>query len=177
MNQPEYIIPDEFADIATEMSTALALSGPAVGPVNYQFGYIKELDNTLKEMLKPKETRPLAFPVMFLEMPFTISRNRGEVYGRIPSFRIILLANTDVKYTAKQRLDLVYKPILFPVYRELLKAIADSPAFTTDGPDRIVNTVTDQHYWGSSQSSQLTHPVDARIVTISDLIVRNNFNC
>ena len=70
-----------------------------------------------------------------------------------------------------------YKPIIYPIKRELLNQLDLSVAFNTNGISTIKHIEEDRFYWGESQQSVLTNPVDCTIVTIKDLVLANNPNC
>jgi len=173
MNAPEYIIVDEVGTIATSVKTELTL------PVlNYQYGYVDELNEMLTQWAKDPASVSLKFPILWLEQPFTVVRTKpGEtIYGTV-DIRLFIIMQTDQNYKAAQRVTLVYKPIIWPIYRSLMKQIDLSLAFTTQSKDQIPHTFSDRYYWGADTEKIFGDKVDCSIVSIFGIPISNNANC
>ena len=95
-------------------------------PVNFIWGdsaYIREYLLTLK---KSSVTAPYRFPLIGLYSPFDERKNNGVVSA---SVSLILAVNTLAGYTNEQRLDVSFKEVLRPLYKDFLKALEDCRAF------------------------------------------------
>lgn len=173
MNNPEYILVDELAAVAAAVKTELAL------PVlNYKYGYIDELNEMMLQWAKDPTSVVLKFPILWLEQPYIIDRRlRGEtVYGKV-NLRLFIIQQTDANYKAIDRMTNVYKPIIYPIYRSLLKQIDLSLAFTTQSKDQIAHSFSDRYYWGKDTEALFGDKVDCSIVSITELLISNNPNC
>lgn len=173
MNAPEYIVVDELGAVAAKVKDNLGLAA-----LNYQYGYIKELNETLQQWAKNSTTAPLKFPLVYVEQPFNVNRgSTAAFFGTIDVIRIFIIKDTRPNWKAKERMDNNFKPLILPIYRQLLVELDMSTAFHTQGVERIQHTVQDRYYWGEAQASVLDDAVDCAIVTIRNLQVANNPNC
>jgi len=173
MNTPEYIVVEQLGLVVAEIKGTLEL------PVlNYQYGYIKELDETLRQWGTNSVDAVQRFPLVYVEQPFRLIRGESAAYyARIELLRIFIMQSTQITYKASERMQFNYKPIIYPIKRELLNQLDLSVAFNTNGISTIKHIEEDRFYWGESQQSVLTNPVDCTIVTIKDLVLANNPNC
>lgn len=176
MNNPEYIVTDEFGTLVTAVKATLGL------PVlNYQFGYRRELDETLMQWAQNPEFSALKFPLVFLEQPFTIRRGVNGMYGLLDNASIFILNETAKDKKAAQRMEDNFKPILNPIYRELLNQINNSGVFTSasgrPGDTNIQHEVTDIYYWEGIAQQFLTDAVDAKVISRLQLNIYDNENC
>lgn len=165
MNDPEYIIVDEFgikdsndqltSGILYEVKTALDL------PVlNYQYGYREELNKTLINYSKSPEFASKKFPLVWLVQPFSISRGEIGWYGTMQDLSIVIINASEVNVRAQQRMENNFKPILYPIYRELLNQIVLSLAFDESVVEKMSHKVIDRYYWGEAQQSVLNDVID-----------------
>ena len=172
MNAPEYIVVDELKTVSTETQTALSLTN-----LNYQYGYMKELNETLQEWDKNVEDRPKRFPLIWAEQPFNIIKGEsGAYWGRIELLRVFFMVHTEINLKAEDRMTQKYKQVLYPIVREWLTQLDYSLAFHTEGVQKLRHIQQDVYYWGN-QENVLTNPVDCVILTIRDLLIANNPNC
>nr|MBA3971805.1 hypothetical protein [Bacteroidota bacterium] len=76
MNDPEYILVDEMDTLVASVKAELSL------PVlNYQYGYLRELQETLIEYSKTIQYSALKYPLVWLVQPFTVDRTNGDYFG------------------------------------------------------------------------------------------------
>lgn len=171
MNNPEYILVDEFAAIASAVKAALGL------PVlNYQFGYVKVLNQTLAKWSQTIENAVNKYPLIWLAQPFTVNRDLFAWYGTIPVLKIFIIEKSDSNLTNEQRMDLKFRPVIYPIYRQLLKQLDLSPVFDTGKNVMSVET-TDRFFWGENQQTVLDDIVDCMEVSLQGLKINNNQNC
>lgn len=172
MNAPEYIVVDELGTVTASTKTALPLT-----VLNYQYGYIKELNETLQEWDKDPANRAVRFPLTWIEQPMNIiCGESGAYWGRIELLRVFFMLNTVPNKKAPQRMTDSFKAVLYPLKREWLNQLDLSIAFHTDGIQKLKHIEQDVYYWGD-QANVLTNPVDCHIITIRDLLIANNPNC
>jgi len=171
MNEPEYILTDEIGIVASNTKVSLAL------PVlNYQYGFIEELNETLKQMEADPAKFESKFPLVWLQEPFTISRGKSGIFGST-DVNIFIINSTTKTWKAEERMANNYVPILYPIYRALLKEIAISSAFADTIDINLSHTVTKGYYWGEAQKSVLNDAVDCLKIGSLKLNINNNFNC
>lgn len=172
MNNPEYILVDEMGVIVEAVRTALAL------PVlNYQYGYITELNQTLADMNSDPINRSQKFPLVWLMQPYTIIRGESGYFGKLNNGRFIIIQESLDSMKANERMTANYKPVIYPIYREILKQIANSTVFIDYLVENIVHQVTDRYYWGEAQQSVFNDIVDAMDISGLQLKISDNPNC
>lgn len=170
MNNPEYILTDELETIVTAVKTALGIS-----VLNYQYGYLPELNETLKQMEGDPAKFAGKFPLVWLAEPYEIARNTTGIYG-IANPDIFIFMATDKTYKAKDRMNNVYKPVLYPVYRELLNQIVLSPVFQHPLVSDIKHTVRKGYYW-DEQRQVFNDAVDCLKISGLSLRINDKQNC
>lgn len=171
MNNPEYIPVDIFSEIVANVQTALVLE-----TLNYQYGYITELNETLQSWNKTPEFASKRFPLVYLVQPFPITRGLSGFYGKAVFNLFVINTTTKIKKAADRMTD-NFKPVIYPIYRELLNQIDLHEAFSTQGVPSIVHNFTDNYYWGEKQQSVLNDIVDCSQISGLTLMINNNSNC
>lgn len=188
MDSPEFILVDVFgtknaddqliSGILYEVKEALNLD-----VLNYQYGYVTELNETLKQWSDTKTFSELKFPLVWLAQPFTISRGKLGFYGSVDDLRIFIINETTPDLKATQRMEGNYKTVIYPIYRELMNQLAIHPAFSnpTSGimttPQTFQHNFTDRYYWGEAQQSVLNDVVDCSEISGLKIDIHHNHNC
>lgn len=181
MNNPEYILVDVFGTkdnkdqltggVLHQVKVALNLS-----VLNYQYGYITELNETLAQWNKNPDFAPLKFPLVWLAQPFTINRTNDGYYGSVEDLRIFIIYGTTKDLKAYQRMDQNFKTVIYPIYRELVNQLENHPAIVRELAGRK-HKFTDRYYWGEQQQSVLNDVVDCSEIRNLQLKIHNNQNC
>lgn len=170
MNNPEYILTDEMRTIVAAVKTALALT-----VLNYQHGYVRELDETLKQWEADPASFDKKYPLVYLFEPFTETRSTYAYWSDVKDMKLFILYGTAQTLKADERMTDVFKTILLPIYRELIKQIDKSKVFVNQ--KTVFHNKTNLYYWGENQQSVLTDPVDCIEISSLQLKVKNNPNC
>jgi hypothetical protein len=172
MNNPEYILVDEMGVIVNEVQAALSM------PVlNYQYGYIKELNETLIQWSKSESFASEKFPLVYMEQPFNIARGSSAgFFGTAEVIRLFIMNETKKEWKAKDRMTNNFKPVIHPIVREILKQIDISVVFHTQSAEMIEHTFTDRYFFGEAMSF-LVDAIDCSILTLRKLVIANNPNC
>src|SRR5574343_319046 len=107
---------DVFSTVTAAVKSALSLS-----VLHYEYGHPIEIINTLTRMSQDK------YPMicLFLDTDETMGRDAG-MQSEYQNVHLIIANSTLKDYTASQRATLVFKPILYPIYFQLLKSVAGS---------------------------------------------------
>lgn len=171
MNNPAYILVDVLGDVTAAVKLALNL------PVlNYQYGYISELNETLSQWSKSQTFQGQRFPLIWVAQPFTINRNQpAGLYGSVEGLKIAVVVDSNKTLKARDRMEQKFRPILYPIYQELMNQLNMHEAISYDASRR--HKITDRYYWGAEQQSTLTDVVDCLILDQVQIIVNNNSNC
>lgn len=174
-----------MATIATATETAILPTIQAVDPLvtclNYQFGHLREIIETLKQQDKSPTEMYKKYPLvaLFLDFPERFGNSGGYPGEVVLQMAICYPTRPNIK--TSERYENSIKPILLPIYYELMKQIDASGAFVTHSSDYMQHTRT-EHPFGSKNDitdmsgNILADYVDA--VLITGLTLTNNFpNC
>lgn len=181
MNNPEYILTDVFKGLAANATVNLASVLAAISAsaqVNFFYGYVTELNTTLDQLSKSAPGVVKKYPFIWLEQPYTVNRGIANWYGST-TLRLFLVMESNVNYKAADRMQKVYKPILYPIYRELMKQIHESPVFISPGLDRIPHLKTDYYYFSdpTGKKAVFSDVVDCLCISGLKLNINSNPNC
>lgn len=176
MNNPEYILTDEMETIVAATKTALNDPEGTFPVLNYQFGYIEELNETLKQMEGNPNQFDKKFPLIWLAEPFTIKRGITGIFGTA-EVDLFIINTTNTTWKARERMDNNYKPVLLPIYRELLYQLILSVVFDIQSIDKLPHTLTKGYYWGENQQTVLNDSVDCLKIGRLFLPIHNKQEC
>ena len=171
-----------MADVVTAMSAkvlpVIQEAQPAIVQINYQFGHLKELIATMQEWEKAPSFQPKKYPLVALLMNFNEKMGNSGYVGEC-TLEIIIAYPTDPLLKADARYTQTFEPILLPIYHGLLQAIESSPAFVTQGVNKIIHNKMDCPYYGKgglgdTQGNVFADCIDA--IDISNLQLKINFS-
>ena len=143
----DIIIVKEIEKIVEKTNTALAAkSFPYT--VYYDYGHPKEINNRLKEKSESvdDDLRDTKFPLIILLTDIPINRNITGMYGTA-RLRFLICNFTDENYTAQQRTDLNFIPILHPIKTAFIDQIEKHGQFVFEEEPTFIET--DCYYYGS----------------------------
>jgi hypothetical protein len=144
--------------------------------INYQFGYLIELQQTIADWGKTNEFARKKYPLIWLRQPVTITRDSSGYYGKVENLSLFIIVSTDPRLKATERMETVFKPIIYPIYRKVLQAIdllSDKIQMEYFRP----HTITDRYYWGDAQKQEVGDAVDCLEISQLKFIIENNQNC
>lgn len=168
-NDPEYFLVDDIGTLIGLVKSELEL------PVlEYRFGYLKELNQTLQQMNESPEHAFAKYPLAWVLQPFKIQRGISGFYGVTSDLRIFIINQSNKEAKAPERMESNFKPIIYPIYRELLKQIDISINFSTQGIPSIKHSLIDR-YW--IRDLGLDDTVDCLEINGLELRINNNPNC
>jgi hypothetical protein len=170
MNNPEYILTDEMATVVAATKTKLGLQ-----VLNFQYGYIEELNETLKQMEGDPSSYDKKMPLVWLAEPFRITRGEIGIYGNT-QVDLYIFNHTTKDWKATDRMTNNYKPVLYPIYRELLNQIVLSVVFDHTQVEDMQHEVVKGYYWGEDQKKVLYDAVDCLIAGSLKLRISDNPN-
>lgn len=154
MTQQVYVA-DVFADIVAKVSQKLAPALqqviPTIQGVHYLYGHYTEVRDVLKEKGENKMRKFQRYPLVVLFMDFPIRKRDNEsIYGTA-TMQMLILAHSDDKSRSDKRYTEVFKPILYPIYDELLNQIAKDGRIAVTSKRRINHTQIDRPNWGEPE--------------------------
>lgn len=146
--------------------------------VYYEHGHILEIDNTLTE----KENSNLynkKYPLVMLLQPFT--ENLGDGRVSISDLRLIICTNTESDIKANERYKETFKPVLIPIYDQLINEIIESGLFLFDEELRPSHNRIDRPFYGiSSQNGTVRYVMSDKLDAIEITNLNVNYiknNC
>lgn len=176
MNDPEYILTDEMATIVADTKSVLDDPAGTFPVLNYQYGFIEELNETLKQMEANPDAFNKKYPLIWLAEPFTIKRGIAGIFGTT-EVDVFIINTTTKTWKASERMTNNYIPVLLPIYRELMNQLIKSTVFDITNIDKLPHTVTKGYYWGDAQKTVLNDAVDCLKIGRLFLPIHNKQNC
>ncbi len=177
MNNPEYILVDEIGTLVSQASANLIADGVLTTAINYQYGYLHELKTKLQQASTMQAFARLKYPLLWLVQPFSIKRVNGDYFGDT-QVRFFIIQQSEAALFAEQRMEVSFKPILYPIYRELISQFnSASHLFENTMNAAQEHTITDRYYWGENQQEQIDDIFDCMEVSGLQLKIKNNPNC
>lgn len=168
-------IEDDLADLVAKVSISilpeLQEAREAITGVYFQFGTLIELQETIVQQTQLNGGVNV-FPLVFMFVDVTEPRGFIGDYADL-RLRLAILNFTDRTFKAKDRLENNYKPIIMPIYNELMRQITLSKFFIdANNVQKIKHKTTRRYYWGresenGNTANKTAFPVDG--LEISDL--------
>lgn len=151
--QPTYI-EDDLATLVSRVSTSILSElqevQPTIEGVFFKFGTVRELNESLIQLGKTDSGKTKKYPLVFLFVD--VREPMGIVSGyESLRLRLAIINFTSPTFKAAERLENNFKPIIMPVYRELLRQIslAGDMFIGASAPDNINHTAIRRYYWGT----------------------------
>lgn len=144
--RPIYIV-DIFADIVTRTSAQLLADGTIATGVNYLYGHPLEILDSLQKLTKIASSQGNRYPLVALFQDFDEVRGKDDTIEFTVSLNLIIASLTKPEYKAADRYKYNFKPILYPIYEELITQIKVSRYFK-DPMTQYSHKKTDRMYWG-----------------------------
>ncbi len=149
--KPVFIV-DIFEGIVQAVSTKLInylqTIDPAIEAVNYLHGHPKEIIETLMQRDKSDTFQFKKYPLVALFQDFPENHNQQIGIDNEASLHLVIVQSTRPDYKADERYTKNFKPILYPIYMELLQQISFSKAILNYGVGDLPHTKIDRLYWG-----------------------------
>jgi hypothetical protein len=150
--EPVYIV-DIFRDIVTKVSESMTESLQTVQSVitgvHYMVGHYTEIQAKLQGLAKMTTGKFDRYPLVALFQDFVESRgDSGGYYGE-GSFQLMIVYHTSKTDYTEDRYTKVFKPILYPIYEELLKQIYKNQYTVIQSVSKLSHEKIDRPHWGN----------------------------
>jgi hypothetical protein len=146
-------------------------------PPYFMFGTPLEIAGRLLEKDEDMNWKYKKYPLIALRLPVV-----ERVKGTTSTFKlnIAIINESEVHWTADERMSQNVRPILYPLYNQFLVALFESGIFQNATPPRPEHTRVDRLYWGTqyaqgNEKNIFQDPIDA--VELIDLLVVQNLTC
>lgn len=115
----------------------------------YLYGHPLDVANVLLQKDGEEAFIYKKYPLIVLLQDFEEDHRQGfDLEMVLPRLRVLILTETIHDYNSKQRYEKTFKPILYPIYNRLLKAMSRNPDLRTSEPEQIGHRKWDRLYWG-----------------------------
>jgi hypothetical protein len=98
----------------------------SIQTLDYQYGHVQELLETLSQMTKSQEEYLNKYPLCWLVQDFDEDRDTDGDYYADVNLNIIIAHQTVNAYKISDRMTNVFKPVLYPIYYSFMQALANS---------------------------------------------------
>ena len=125
----------------------------SIGGVRFEFGHYKEVFNNLSRLANANFETETIFPLIYLVSDFEedINTENNTIETRLQLF---IVTKTQSEYLAEQRKELIFKPILHPVYFSFIEALRKSKDIRLDnGLLFHKHTKVDHYFWGKDEKA------------------------
>ena len=158
------LVKDLFEDIVQSISTVNH-------PIYFFYGYWPEIVQDIMAKGRSRTLEKQCYPAIMLNANFSRKKNEYDRTQINPTFHII--AQTDANYSANDRIENIYKPIIYPIYDKFLKQIHDSRKFFVSSV--IEREEQDLYYLrgGDKSQNKINDYVDALEVKFPNLQLLN----
>ncbi len=136
-------IVDVFDNIATDVNANIEGC-----EVEFDHGHFLEICGRLTEKDSSQEFMHKKYPLIVLIQDIEEQRG-GEKFASEPNnVKILIITSTNKDYTSTDRKEKTFKPILIPIYDQLLQAMEDSREIDTQMSDFIPHGYIERYFWG-----------------------------
>lgn len=142
--------------------------------INFKFGYWAIVANELLTDGKSPSLASQRFPLIFLHAEFDEEHTDYRTLRINPI--IYIITQTETNYDIDKRFEFIYKPILYPIYLDLLTKMRQSQKFWIKPPE-ILHTKKDLFYLQNKTATQnnLMQIVDAIEIKFNQLdLIKSN---
>jgi hypothetical protein len=175
------IIEDLVSKVSTKLMPTLQAFDSLITGVHFDHGHPSEIIETLQQ--KDKSGTNLVFDkyplvALFHDYPERFNQEVG-IRGSV-TLHMIIARSTEPTYKSSDRYDNNFKPVLYPIYGELMKQIIKSPYFMgAQSVNQLSHTKIDRLYWGreglyKNEGNVFNDFIDC--IEIRDLELKLNIN-
>lgn len=149
--KPVYIV-DIFGSVVEAVSAAmlptLQAYDSAITGVHYLHGHPVEIIETLTQRDKSDTWRYKKYPLVALFQDFPESHNGQIGIDNEATLHIVIAYSSIATYKSPERYAKKFKPVLYPIYLELMNQIVLSAKFLNYGVSTIPHIKIDRLFWG-----------------------------
>ena len=151
--------------IVSATSTTFKVKGDVTGETTYKglapyfaYGHILEIANKLIRIDKSKGVKKFEkYPIILL--PLDVSSEYNQLFGSFDYSDVtIYIANkTEPTYTAADRLEHSFEPVLYPLYESFMEQLRINPnVLQSDNTPFPKHTKIDRFFWGTQLNQNST---------------------
>jgi hypothetical protein len=137
---------DIVARTSARVLAQLQAVNPLITAVHYKYGHYTDIKQELSAGMKNPFKNTEKYPLIVLFEDFRVDKRTPGMQG-IANMIVMILFTSKAEFTRQQREDLVFIPIIQPIYEALLVEMKISGAFKYYG-SQPPHTETDRPHWG-----------------------------
>lgn len=166
--------------VTTELGEVVAaMRAQADGPPFYMYGHIAEVDARLQNMAKNPTKEGKKYPLIVLKLDTPEKVDNGILHYKL---NVAIVVRTDRSYTASERDEKVFVPVLEPLYESFMVQLRESPHFMWENDQTYPkHTKIKRYFYGTPKENvNIKHifsdPLDA--IELVDLEINSEIkNC
>lgn len=143
-------INDLIQTIVSRVSAVVVASLKQVDPlitgVHFEYGHYTDIQERLITYSKTEKKHD-RYPLVALFEDDRTAHTDGNFFG-MANKKIIILTTSSNSWTRQQREERTFRPILYPIYEELLRQIWLSGYFNVWQPEQIRHDQINRPHWG-----------------------------
>lgn len=151
------VLVDIFREIANNVNGAVLASLQTVNGnivnVNYEPGVPKAINKKLEQWTNSETFEPKKYPLIGLIQPIDEVNGNNIGLAETGNIRIIICGLSQAEWDTTTRYENNFKPILYPVFDELLNQMFLSPYFLITDPNNISYTKRDWPFWDDGKDT------------------------
>ena len=125
---------------------------PSILAVNFMAGHPLEIVNRLQARTNNDALKFNKYPLIALFLDAEEDRGNDIGVDAEVTLNLIIARSTKSDFIADQRLELNFKPILYPIYEEFLLQLYLSGKFLVKSKDAIKHQKIDRFFWGTESN-------------------------
>jgi hypothetical protein len=153
---------------------------PKITQLNFFHGHWLDITNELLLLDTTADFRVKRYPAIMVQHDFEETSNPRPGIISSATIRVIIAYPTKQTYFAKDRIALIYKPLLNIIHEAFINEVGNSGYFVlTNG--FVKHKVTDRLYWGKQEANgnklnSFNEYLDCKDITF-ELELQKNNNC
>lgn len=151
MSDPVYIVDvigEVVAKTSTKLLTQLQLVDPLITGIHYEYGHITDIRERITEKMKTTTNSVDISPMIILIEDFKVIKGRQVGITGITDMKIIILHYSKKDITRVQREVSVFRPVLWPIYNEILNQLRLDGRFSIYDVTKIQHDMIARPHWG-----------------------------
>lgn len=174
-----YLFENIVNNVKTELLETLQAADSGINTINYLYGSMDEVRETLQQYDESPEERFNKYPLIVLVTPFHEKMGEGSGYYSKATVRIGIAHHTDRDKKSKERYQNNIVKVLLPLYETLLEEICESGYFVAYSRRDLKHTRLIRDDIGTNPFMQMDgitfDYIDA--IEIQDLELTVNWDC
>ena len=170
---------DDIGEVVASLMdvTIIDSNAKGYGAPYYMFGHRREISNRVSNKTKDSIAKFQKFPLIALRLDIKEQHDKTAVKMFL---NIAIITNTSAGLNAEQRLEQVFKPILYPLYKNFLAKIKVYKNFLILDSFEPTHEKYDRMFWGKAAEegnleNLFAEPIDA--IELINLEVSKRIKC